>query len=527
MYIIRNALRSIGRSIGRNILIGIIVLVIAATACVGLSIRQAAATAREESMASLSVTAQISMDMKSMMQGIQPPTDGGRPSGGFNREDFGSRVEAMQSLGVGELETYATAEAVQDFYYTVTISVNGNDAFEPVSTTSEQSTDDGNNIFGGGNMPWMPQGGRGGMGFSMSSADFTVVGYSSDAAMTAFVNGTAAVNDGTCFDEQTENYDCIISTELATFNSIAVGDTVTVQNPDNEGETYTLTVVGIYDSEDTASTLPGFGKGAFNAADPTNQIYMSAAAVDKLMAASAATAEDTAVTGSVNGTYVFGSVEEYEELEQQARDLGLSEDYTISSSDLASYEQSLVPIDNLANFAEYFLWIVLAIGGVILVVLNLFNIRERKYEVGVLTAIGMKKWKVAAQFLCEVFVVTIAAVLIGGGIGAATSVPLSNALLANQVASQESGAQRQEQAFGRGDMQMPPDMPMGGGNGGGMMQQFGESAVEYIDSITASTDLTVLLQLLGIGVLLSLIAGAVSVIFIMRYDPLRILADRD
>ena len=42
MYIIKNALRCIGRSMGRNVLIGIIALVIAVSACIGLSIRQAA-----------------------------------------------------------------------------------------------------------------------------------------------------------------------------------------------------------------------------------------------------------------------------------------------------------------------------------------------------------------------------------------------------------------------------------------------------------------------------------------------------
>lgn len=39
MYIIRNALKCIDRSKGRNVLIGIIVLVIAISACIGLSIR--------------------------------------------------------------------------------------------------------------------------------------------------------------------------------------------------------------------------------------------------------------------------------------------------------------------------------------------------------------------------------------------------------------------------------------------------------------------------------------------------------
>jgi len=72
-----------------------------------------------------------------------------------------------------------------------------------------------------------------------------------------------------------------------------------------------------------------------------------------------------------------------------------------------------------------------------LVVLNIFNIRERKYEIGVLTAMGMKKWKVATQFLCEILVVTMVAILVGTGIGAVCAVPVTNALLENQVESQE------------------------------------------------------------------------------------------
>ena len=56
-----------------------------------------------------------------------------------------------------------------------------------------------------------------------------------------------------------------------------------------------------------------------------------------------------------------------------------------------------MPLKNLSTFATYFLIVVLIIGAVILIVLNIFNIRERKYEVGVMTAIGMKKGKVAAK----------------------------------------------------------------------------------------------------------------------------------
>ena len=69
MYIIKNAFLSISRSKGRNILIGIIALAIAVSACVALSIKESASKARDDSLSLMNVTAQISLDMKSMMQG--------------------------------------------------------------------------------------------------------------------------------------------------------------------------------------------------------------------------------------------------------------------------------------------------------------------------------------------------------------------------------------------------------------------------------------------------------------------------
>ena len=57
MYIIKNALRCIGRSKVRNALISIIALVIAVSACLGLSIRQAAESTKESTLAEMSITA--------------------------------------------------------------------------------------------------------------------------------------------------------------------------------------------------------------------------------------------------------------------------------------------------------------------------------------------------------------------------------------------------------------------------------------------------------------------------------------
>ena len=193
--------------------------------------------------------------------------------------------------------------------------------------------------------------------------------------------------------------------------------------------------------------------------------------------------------------------------------------------------------------AGWFLVVILVIGGIILVVLNIFNVRERKYEVGVLTAMGMKKWKVAAQFMCEILVVTMIAVVIGACVGAVSSLPVTNALLADQVQSQNNQQDQMDQSFGRpgnmggfpgGNMGgMPPDMPTDRPDMGGM-NPFGDTfgdmlngATEYVTEVDSAMNLTVVFQMIGVGLLLTLVAGAASVLFIMRYDPLKILANRD
>lgn len=544
MYIIKNALRCISRSKGRNVLISIIALVIAVATCIGLSIRQAAESAKESTLAELSVTANISYDRSSMMNDIM---EGGREQGRgeFDRDQFADMMGNASELTLEEYQKYADADSVEDFYYTVTASFNGTDEFLPVSEdTSEDDENSTNNNESDRGMG--APNGFGGKGM-FNSSDFSVVGYSSDSSMTAFVDGTASVLEGgTIFEEGTSEKVCVISEELALFNDLSIGDKIMLTNPSLESEAYELEIVGLYTStENNEFSMSKFGLGQ----DPANQIYMSANALQTILDASdeASTTvtdentgreSDSAIKGSLSATYVFENADGYYAFEEEVRTLGLDDAYTVSSADLTAFENSLTPLNTLSTMAGWFLLVILIIGGIILVVLNIFNVRERKYEVGVLTAMGMKKWKVAAQFMCEILVVTMIAVVIGAGIGAVSSVPVTNALLAGQVESQNSQQTQMEQNFGRpnnmgggfssGDMggQTPPEAPddMGGKNP--FDDMFG-GAVDYITEVNSAMNLTVVFQMIGVGLLLTLVASLASVLFIMRYDPLKILANRD
>ncbi len=543
MYVITNALRCIGRSKGRNVLIGIIALVIATSACLGLSIRQAAESAKESTLAGLTITATISYDRNATMKDAMTqgfPEAGGEFDRDQFREQFASQMGAVEELTLSEYQTYATAASVADFHYTLTTSFNGTDALLPVSDETSDTTEDETATDSDG---FSGMGGFGGMGNLFASSDFSLIGYSSDAAMTAFLDGTASVLEGgAMFEEGTTAADCIISEELALYNGLSVGDTITLVNPSLESETYELTIVGLYtDSSTNDFSMSMFGKSQ----DPANQIYMSATALEAIVAASEATAttvtdettgreQDSAVTASLAATYVFADADDYHAFEEEARALGLSDEYTISSADLTAFESSLTPLNTLSTMAGWFLLVILVIGAVILIVLNIFNVRERKYEVGVLTAMGMKKAKVAAQFMCEILVVTMVAVLLGALIGAVSSVPVTNALLAGQVESQTAQQTQMDENFGRpgnfggfsgGDMGGVPSMAPPNGNN--PFENAFDGAVDYVAEVNSAMNFTVVLQMLGVGLLLTLVASAASVLFIMRYDPLKILANRD
>ena len=546
MYIIKNALRCIGRSKGRNVLIGIIALVIAVSACIGLSIRQAAENAKESTLAELNITATISYDRSSMMNEMM----GGGPGemgGNFDRDEFKDMMGNASELTLEEYQIYADAESVEDFYYTLTAAFNGNDNLEPVTDETEEEESSSNSGFGGfGGGMGFPSGNRGGKGM-FSSSDFSVIGYSSDTSMTAFIDGTASVLEGgTMFEEGTTEKECVISEELAIFNDLSVGDTIVLANPSVETEAYELKIVGLYTSSSNNDfSMSMFGKSQ----DPANQIYMSAAALQAILDASdevstTITDENTgresnsAVTGSISATYVFANTEKYYAFESEVRTLGLDDSYAVSSPDLAAFENSLTPLNTLSTMAGWFLVVILIIGAIILIVLNIFNVRERKYEVGVLTAMGMKKWKVAAQFVCEILVVTMIAIIIGAGIGAVSSVPVTNALLAGQVENQNSQQTQMEENFGRpgdfgggmpgGNMGgMPAGTPDNMGGGKNPFENMFDSAENYITEVNSAMNLTVVFQMLGVGLLLTLVASMASVSFIMRYDPLKILANRD
>ncbi|PLS25270.1 ABC transporter permease [Bifidobacterium imperatoris] len=565
MFVLNNAWKTVIRNKGRNILIVLIVAIIAAAATIGLAIRNAASTARETGLANTSVTATISVDRSKLMEQAresQSSSSSDSSSSEDSTPDFDSMRSALEgsSLTLADYQKYEKASSVSvSSYYSESTGVSGTDSFQPVesstanaanSSSSDSSSSDSSASGDGQQGPGGEGGGQGGQGGGpgnmMTSGDFTLTGFSSDTAIANASNGSFTMSSGEVFGYgESDNGKVIISKTLADFNNLSVGDTITVTNPSDTSLTYTLTICGIYENS-TSSNTNAMGPMGGTSQDADNAIYTSVSTLKSLGLDSDTTANDDNddTTTQLNYTYVLANADDYETFASDVKAAGLDDTYTVQSADVEQYESSLVPLDNLAKFALTLLIVVLVVGAVVLVVLNLFNIRERKYEVGVLTAIGVKKATVAAQFVIELLIVTMCGIALGVAGGAVASVPVSNQLLASQVSAQESEASSQQQQFGRA-------ADMGGGPGGEQQsssssansssdsagstkssnaQQGGpggmRQAVNYVSEINATVNLAVVGQLILIGLGLTLISALVGIVFVMRYEPLQILADR-
>lgn len=510
MYLLKNAWRNVIRSKGRNILIGVIVFVISISACVSLSIRQAAEREKATGMDDVEITAQITVDRQSMMQSMGEE--------GADHSQIKEKIKDIDGLSIEELKKYAESSTVKNFYYTLTASLDGSN----IEEVSSSSSDSGESDMGIG----PENNNKGNMG---SQGAFSLVGYSSEDAMTDFVSGTCKITDGEMFEEGTSNKTCVISDELATYNSIEVGDTIKLENPGNAKETMKLKVVGIYNNSSSTSMQDGVMTRFQSMSDPANQILLSYEALKAI------TDDMNSVFSQTNGTYVFADKEKFEQFQEDVKEMGLDDSYTVSSQDVNDYEQSLIPLENLSKFATYFFIVVLVIGAVVLMVIHIFNIRERKYEIGVLTAIGMRKWKVCTQFIMEIFFVTILAMIIGLAAGSVASVPVSGKLLEYQIESQQQQISNQEMNFGRGgNMQQDHSISDSESKNTNGIQSapssekngFMNRTADYMSDISASVNLIVVLQIFAVGILLTVISGFVAIISVIRYEPLQILSSR-
>lgn len=518
MYILKNSLVSIIRNKGRNILIGLIILTIACASTVTLAIRNTANNVVKSYEEAHDIVATISFDRGQLGKQFK----GGEDAQKENIEAFNN----IQSVTIDDVKKYGESDYLKGYYYTYTTSLNSDtlskatDSFEyevedkqtSTSSNTTTSTSGGNN-----NRPDMPDGGmrerhtitenntttiitKSKEKFESDknlTGDFELDGYSSYDAMTEFTEGISKITDGEMISDFS-GFECVISSELATLNSVNAGDTITLKNSTTE-KTYDFKVTGIYNSNsDEGDIASMYSKSA-------NKIITGSGIIEQLVA------DDSTLKTNVTPSFILNDEDCIELFNSEVKEKGLSEYYTIETN-LEEIKSATESIENVKIFATTFLIITLIISSLVLFVINMINIRERKYEIGVFRTIGMSKLKLTIQFLLELLIVSTIFLIIGATIGGFLAKPVGNMLLENEIESSNVEQEQMSNNFGK-----PGEMDMQFNKGG---------RVQAIQNIEAVVDFAVIIQLLGIGLMLTLISSLASMISIQRFSPLTILKER-
>lgn len=489
MYILKNALTSIVRNKGRNLLIGIIILVISCAVSVTLAINNSSSSLIKSYESKYEVEATIGVNRENMMQNFNPEDRE------LSKNNMKEMFDLANQMTEEDIKNYADSTYVKSYYYTMQTGVNS-DTLEKAEMTSSNENN-------------MPEGrGPGGKEDfkNVSSGDFTLKGYSSIESMNEFILGSYIITDGEVSDDFDSNY-CLINSELATLNEIEVGDTIKVVDSDDDSKTYELVVSGIYEEKNDN------GMSMFTGS--VNTIITNVNFINKMKE------NNENLNISTTPTFILTKSDVIESFSEELIEKGLSEYLTVQTN-LDKIENATSTISNVKTFAVTFLIITLIIGTVVLLVINMINLRERKYEIGVLRTIGMKKYKVCLQFISELLIVSFVSLILGCCIGATISVPVSNSLLKNEITSSQNEVNNIRDNFGKGqngDMQRPDD---NFGNKGFN----GVATVQAFDSINAAVDFKVLIELLAIGLMITLISSISAITNIQKFSPLTILKER-
>lgn len=310
-------------------------------------------------------------------------------------------------------------------------------------------------------------------------------------------------------DEGTNNV--LIEQSLAEANDLSVGDKFKIKDTDDKD--VEVTIKGIYKTSDSGNSM----SARFNFMNPANTIFSSYTLVNTLTGSEGKTI-DSAV-------YNLDDPKDMDSFVEAANKLIDTDTFSLETND-QMYQQMLQPLNNVSSFAKNIVILVAVAGVIILTLIIMLSIRERKYEIGVLLSLGESRVKVISQFFVEIFVCMIFALGIAAASGNVVGNAVGNQLLSQQTTSQNADGQEANTAGNGSPNQGNQGQAPGGGNGGPSGGQMGSNPFtqsKEIQELNISMQPTEILSLAGIGLGISLFSIVLSSAGILRLNPKKIL----
>lgn len=307
----------------------------------------------------------------------------------------------------------------------------------------------------------------------MVNANSHLFGMFDERSMDEFTYGDREVVEGHFPAGEDE---CLISSELAELNHLKIGDMLRLNTAVSRVQ-IDLRISGIFSDATIARSNNDVHAPQFNR---RNDIIASYDVFNRIP------------TEAVQDykTFLLQDSADLAAFQNELHDRGLSESL-ILQYDTDRYDEAVEGINEMLTIVGQFFGIVATIGVGVVFLINVLALRERKYEIGVLRAVGMSKFKVMSLLMCEMAALALCSAVI--------------ALLAGIFVNPSAA-------------EMMKKVMLGGHLPSGLMAE--------IMAIDASLSGIVILEVIVLSILLAVIAGSMTIASIVRFDPVKILSER-
>ena len=465
MYLLANAMKNLIRNRGRNILIAAVMFAIIVSTVVTLTINNSASKIIDDIRLDLGSRVEVRQDFIEMHQS------------GLGRED-------ASYISIENFMSFAQSDYLRKVIYNADMYA-WSDAFRAVDDNSENPGDTTRVNDNG----------------EVVLVETCKLISTSEPDMLAEFGTLREISRGGMFDSIGE---CIISEDLAALNNLDIGDVIELSGSYAADKTYSLKIAGIY-SDATEDYTNWFL--AMNGRFADNRRNENITSFETLMSAG----WETNAGLDMKMEYFLKDPDDIRDFEAEVRSIGLPVTYNVSINQ-AAYDKVAGPLSGVKGAAVTFMAVTLILGGIVLALLSFMAVRERKYEVGVLRAMGMERGKVAFGILAETATISAVCLVIGLVAGSATAQPIANGMLEGRVAAAE--------------------MEYGGGAnkvlfaGGQMQTDDYAEGYEPESDIQVNLSSGVIVQIIVITLALTALSGVIGVVVIAQYEPLKILRER-
>lgn len=381
--------------------------------------------------------------------------------------------------GGGDPLAQSTVDALKKLTHVTSVSESISDQMRSSNTSLTSAIDAGslgkrfNSSSSSGsssNGPTMMIGGS-----NADGSTFTPPVSATGTSDTTKLDGTTIkLTSGSQISGTTDKDVALVGKTLATKNSLKVGSTFTAY-----GET--ITVAGIYDTGTEFSN---------------NGVIFSLPTLQRL---SDQTSDITSATVYVDSISNMDSV-----TSAVKSKLGSKADVTNSKS---SAESAIKPLESIGTVSLFSLLGATIAGAVIILLVMIMVVRERKREIGVVKAIGGSNLRIMSEFMIESLTLTVLGAIIGLIIGITAGQPVTKLLVNNSTSSTST---TQSTSPGQG--------------GPRVISRLGDSStVRGIKNIKAEIGWGILLDGFGAAVFIAAIGSALAAGMIAKVRPSQVM----